>query len=105
MAIYIRNRHCPCLRCRTRGLMGGAILVTLGVLFLLDEYRVVRFDDSWPVLLIVIGLLVFASRTASADGHIQPRWLAGDPRLRGYDQPDQPGPGAGPSGRGPEVKL
>ena len=52
--------------------MAGAILVTLGVLFLLQEYGIFYFDDSWPLLLIVIGLLSFAARTGSIEGHVQP---------------------------------
>lgn len=104
MAIYIRNRYCNCLRCRARGLTGGAILITLGVLFLLQEYRAVPFDDTWPVLLIVIGLFSFASRAASTEGHIQPGWAVGQPPPPGYNNPQQSGPGSGQTGPGPEVK-
>jgi len=104
MAIYVRNRRCSCLRCRARGLMGGAILVTLGVLFLLDNYNFVPFDDTWPVLLIVIGLLLFGARSASIEGHIQPSWMGGRPAPPGYNDPWQSGPGPGQTGPGPEVK-
>lgn len=104
MAIYVRNRRCPCLRCRTRGLTGGVILVTLGVLFLLDNYHLLPFDDTWPVLLIVVGLLSFASRSASTEGHIQPYWMGGQPAPPGYNDPRQSEPGPGQSGAGPEVK-
>lgn len=86
MTIYVRNRRCPCMRCRTRGLMGGAILITLGVLFLLDNYGIFYFDNSWPVLLIVIGLLSYAARSGSMEGHIQPRWIS-----RGFDQGQESG--------------
>ena len=58
--------------------MGGAILITLGVLFMLEEYRFIPFDRTWPVLLIVIGVLSYATRTASTEGHRQPRWMGGD---------------------------
>jgi hypothetical protein len=96
MAIYIRNRSCPCLRCRTRGLTGGAILVTLGVLFLLEEYGVAPFESTWPVLLIVIGLLSFASHNASTEGHVQPSWMGGGqpppPITPGQNNPRQGGP-------------
>lgn len=105
MAIYIRNRYCSCLRCRTRGLMGGAILITLGVLFLLDQYNVAPFDNTWPVLLIVIGLLSFAARSASTEGHVQPGWISGPQAPPpGYNNPQQSGPGSGQTGTGPEVK-
>lgn len=38
-------------------LIGGLILITLGVLFLLDRLLPnINFEDFWPVILIVIGL-------------------------------------------------
>jgi hypothetical protein len=52
--------------------MGPAILITLGVLFLLSEMWIVPFDDSWPALLIVIGLFMYLGRSASTEGHIEP---------------------------------
>ena len=40
-----------------RGLIGGLVLITLGVLFLVDEFiPSVNFGDLWPVLLVVIGI-------------------------------------------------
>jgi cell wall-active antibiotic response 4TMS protein YvqF len=72
MSVYVRNRRCPCARCRAHGLIGAAILVTLGVLFLLDTNGIVWFRQSWPVLLLVIGASIFFSRTASTENHIQP---------------------------------
>jgi len=67
---YATARRCHCGRCRARGLVGPAILITLGVLFLLQELYIVRFDQSWPVLLLVIGAMIFLSRSASAEGHL-----------------------------------
>ena len=58
--------------------MGAAILITLGILFLIDNYHLVDFDQTWPVLLIVIGLFVFASRNASMEGHVQPYAIVGN---------------------------
>jgi len=70
--------------------MGGAILVTLGVLFLLDNYHMFYFDNSWPVLLIVIGLFSFAARSGSTAGHVQPSWMGGMPSANpsGDNPPD-----------------
>ena len=42
--------------CR-RGLMGPAILLTLGFQFLLESMGVIRFGRTLPLLLIVIGLV------------------------------------------------
>ena len=72
MNVYLKNRNCPCVRCRTHGMMGAAILITLGVLFLLENYNVVPFDRSFPILLLVIGAVLLISRTGSTEGHIDP---------------------------------
>ncbi len=50
--------------------MGGAILITVGVLFLLENYGVLAFGRGWPALLIVIGLCLLATHNASTAGHI-----------------------------------
>lgn len=84
--------------------MGPAILITLGVLFLLDEYAIAAFDRTWPALLIVIGLLSFAAHAASIEGHTPPRWLTGHFHRRDYHDPQQSGSGPEQPGAGPEVK-
>jgi len=75
MTPYIKNRNCHCVRCRAHGLMGAAVLITLGVLFLMESYNVISFDRSFPVLLLVIGCVLLVSRTGSTEGHIQPGWM------------------------------
>jgi hypothetical protein len=77
MTPYIRNRNCHCVRCRAHGLMGAAILVTIGVLLLLDNYSGLRFHETGPVLLLVIGCVMLVSRTGSTEGHVQPGWIQG----------------------------
>ena len=77
MTPYIRNRTCQCTRCRAHGLMGAAVLITLGILFLMDSYHVIRFDQAVPALLLVIGGVLLVARTGSTEGHIQPGWIAG----------------------------
>lgn len=59
--------RCNCARCRSRGVMGPAVLITLGVLFLLSEFMHMRFQ--WPVLLIVIGLVKVWQSSTSMEGH------------------------------------
>jgi phage shock protein C len=47
----------PRPRRRFRGLIGGLVLITLGVLFLIQEFvESADFGDLWPILLVVIGL-------------------------------------------------
>lgn len=74
MEIYRCNRKCGCLRCRYRGIMGGVVLMTVGVLFLLDNLNIhgLDFDRTWPLLLIAIGVVLMLQRTASTEGHVQP---------------------------------
>jgi hypothetical protein len=64
--------RCSCQRCTIRGLMGPVIVVTIGVLFLLQEMRGGFFDfgNTYPIILIVIGLISLASAFASSEGHI-----------------------------------
>jgi Domain of unknown function (DUF5668)/B-box zinc finger len=63
---------CRCERCRTRKLMGPAILVTLGVLFLLDSVSRVEFHRTWPAILLVVGVVKLMQSNASAEGHYGP---------------------------------
>ena len=53
--------------------MGPAILITLGILFLLHQLHGGHFDfdNTWPVLLVVIGVLLLASSLAPRDGHVE----------------------------------
>ena len=69
----MRDRiHCSCSRCTIRGLMGPAIVITIGVLFLLSEMRGGMFDfgNTYPVILIVIGVISLAGALAPMDGHV-----------------------------------
>ncbi len=62
---------CKCARCTCRGLMGPAVLITLGALFLVGRLSWgYSFHDLWPVLLIVIGLVKLAGAFASTEGHV-----------------------------------
>ena len=45
-----------------RAIKGPIILITLGVLFALQSFNIYGFDQTWPVLLIVIGLLSLFGR-------------------------------------------
>jgi hypothetical protein len=40
-----------------RAARGPLILITVGVLFAIDRFTPLRFSQTWPVLLIVIGVL------------------------------------------------
>jgi len=66
--------------------MGPAVLVTLGALMLLSEFGTIRFHYTWPVLLIVIGLVKVYQTTTSTEGH----------RMYGQGYPPQVPPPADP---------
>jgi len=65
-----------------RTLMGPVILVTLGTLFLIGEMDGPGFHRTWPVLLLVIGLMKLLGHGDSGEG---------------YSQPPDANPGTGPS--------
>jgi hypothetical protein len=64
--------RCACRRCTIRGLMGPAVIITVGVLFLFDQLRGgdLSFGNTYPVILIVIGLISLAAAASPADGHV-----------------------------------
>jgi hypothetical protein len=64
--------RCACRRCTIRGLMGPAVIITVGVLFLLDQTRGGNFSfgNTYPVILIVIGVISLAAAAAPTDGHV-----------------------------------
>ena len=66
--------RCRCQCCTIRGLTGPAIVITIGVLFLLHQVYggVFYFGNTWPVILLVIGLLQLGGALASLEGHVEP---------------------------------
>src|SRR3954452_1971135 len=77
---------CRCMRCQTCGLLGPAVLLTLGILFLLDGFLGIDFSRTWPALLIVIGGVKFLQMSGSTEGHVGP----GEPGARNRDIPPAP---------------
>jgi hypothetical protein len=84
------NPRCRCPRCTIRALVGPAVIVTVGVLFLLQQTHSGRFDfgNTYPVILVVIGAILLASALAPMDGHIDPTV----PRQAPPPPPAAPGP-------------
>jgi len=69
------NCRCKCPRCTIRSLRGPAVIITVGVLFLLDQMHgsTFSFRNTWPLILIVLGVISLASSLAPMDGHIETR--------------------------------
>jgi hypothetical protein len=63
---------CQCEHCRTRRIMGPAILLTVGILILLDSVSHLEFHRTWPAILLVIGIVKLMQSNASSAGHIGP---------------------------------
>lgn len=63
---------CRCPRCTIRGLMGPAVVIAVGVLFLLQQTHSGEYDfgRTYPLILIVIGAILLASSLSPMDGHI-----------------------------------
>jgi hypothetical protein len=77
------NAACTCERCRAQGLMGPAILATVGIVALIDGFRNVGgFGYAGAILLVIGGVKLFQGGANSA-GHR-----------------DLPGPGIGPGPTG-----
>jgi hypothetical protein len=86
---------CPCDRCRMRKLMGPAMMLTIGTLFLLQSLNVVDFDRTWPAILLVVGIVKLLQSNASSVGHVGP-FIAGPPAA-GPPSPTMTPPPSGPS--------
>lgn len=74
---------CICERCRAQGLMGPAILTTVGVVALIDGFRHVGpFGYAGAILLVIGGVKLYQGGASSTGHH------------------ELPGPGTGPSSTG-----
>lgn len=47
---------CGCARCTVGAVTGPLLLITVGILFAMEQQGLYRFRETWPVLLIVYGV-------------------------------------------------
>jgi hypothetical protein len=78
-------------RSRIRSLRGPVTLITLGTLFALQNFTPYGFDQTWPVLLIVFGLLSLLGRSVTAQPPAAPPLYAWQPPA--WQPPAAPPPG------------
>jgi hypothetical protein len=65
--------------------MGPAVITTLGVLFLLSELGrgYFSFGHTFPIVLIVIGVILLTSAVAPMDGHVSTPVVPAPPAASG----------------------
>ncbi len=80
-----------------RAVRGPVTLITVGVLFALNNFTQYRFDQTWPVLLIVFGLLSLLGRGTQPAPPAAPTYAWPPPPSAyapgGYRQSSYPGVG------------
>jgi hypothetical protein len=98
--LFYRNwersrRICSCSRCSTRWLMGPAMVLTTGILLLLQslDIRNAGIDRTWPAWILVVGVVKLIQSSASSAGHIGPP----TPPAVGPVPPPPPIPSSDPS--------
>lgn len=67
---YQANESSLRTRCCSRGLVGPVVLITLGVLFMLSEFNIASFHRTWPILLIMIGLMKVLGGNLGSSGEV-----------------------------------
>lgn len=65
-------------------IQGPAMLLTFGVCALLDQWDILSFGRSWPLYLIVLGVIKLAQRAALATAAPPPGYPTGYPGYGGY---------------------
>jgi hypothetical protein len=66
------QRICTCGRCSTRWLMGPAMVLTTGILFLMQSLGIADIDRTWPAWILVVGVVKLLQSSASSAGHVGP---------------------------------
>jgi hypothetical protein len=72
-----------------RGLRGPVMVITVGVLFALNNFTPYRFEETWPVLIIVAGLVSLLGRAVAPPPMVPP------PPYTTYQPPVPPQAAAG----------
>jgi len=62
-----------------RAITGPIVLITIGVLSAFDRFTEFRFSQTWPALLIVVGLLKLLGGGRSWYGRVPPPPPSGSP--------------------------
>ena len=75
--------------------MGPAMVLTTGILFLLQSLDIAEIDRTWPAWILVVGVVKLVQSSASSTGHVGP--LPGAPPAVGpMPPPPTPPPTSNP---------
>jgi len=98
------RRVCGCGRCVSRCFMGPAMVLTTGVIFLLDSTNVAGVDRTWPAWILAVGVVKLLQSSASSAGHVGP--LPPAPPVAAPPSPPTPPPSSdlGPASSSGEVR-
>ncbi len=55
-----------------RAIRGPILLMTIGTLFVWQQANVVSFERTWPLILIVLGILKLLERIVSTSTYVAP---------------------------------
>jgi len=101
---YERSRQvCSCGRCSTRWLMGPAMVLTTGFLFLFHTMNIADLDRTWPAWILVVGVVKLLQSSASSTGHIGPL-PPGPGVITPPSPPPPPAPDAEPTSSSGEIR-
>src|SRR5437763_16760639 len=84
-----------------RAIRGPVTVITVGVLFALNNFTPYGFDKTWPVLLIVFGLLSLLGRGTEPAPPETGAYRFPPPARRNYNAPP---PAAGPASGPPSAQ-
>jgi hypothetical protein len=81
-----------------RAIKGPVLMITVGVLFALDNFTPFSFNRTWPVLLVVAGILSLGRSASPVRGRMRYQAQWGPPRPPVPPPPPTAGPAWAPSG-------
>jgi hypothetical protein len=55
-----------------QAIRGPIVLITLGILFAIHQAGILSFGQTWPLILIVIGLIKLLERMVGKPGPVPP---------------------------------
>lgn len=56
-----------------QAIRGPVLLITIGILFALEQANIISFARTWPLLIIVVGLIKLLERLAAPTAAFPPR--------------------------------